>query len=323
MRIWDFRPSALALNYGSAVMSSLFDNYLSDGFNASKNGWSLPKRKRSSVRTCQWNIHYLQPNLMSGRRSATRQAHYISAEVLNTDADIIILNEVGIMGHRDNCFELDILCNRLEEKGYTIQIAGGSYPTAVASRLPIKRKSWFQLDYLRSSVYMEVEVGSINKTSADDDGQDEKTVKIFGTHLDHISGTSRLQECKKLLAEFQSLGCDNNDRIMIIGDLNQQRSCDYLEKEWEAICENMDHRNAPHDDGVSTELQNAGFKCCYDQINEISCNWNPGDPPPATHWSSTVVDYAYSRGNINCESVYISPSNLSDHRMIVVDWKIE
>ena len=41
--------------------------------------------------------------------------------------------------------------------------------------------------------------------------------------------------------------------------------------------------------------------------------------PPATHWTGTIVDYAYGR-NLTAEGVYISPAYWSDHRMIVTDW---
>ena len=54
--------------------------------------------------------------------------------------------------------------------------------------------------------------------------------------------------------------------------------------------------------------------------------------PPATHWSGTVIDYAYHRNHNGPSSsssattslqnvgTYISPSGVSDHRLVVTDW---
>ena len=118
-----------------------------------------------------------------------------------------------------------------------------------------------------------------------------------------------------------------DDAVLIVGDFNQQRPQDYTPTEWDRIVANKRHRTdeAPTD-GVDALLNDAGFVCVWDGNTDASSprNWPPDVPPPATHWSGTVIDYVYSRGGgIHNMGTYVSPSGLSDHRLIVTDWKVE
>ena len=52
-------------------------------------------------------------------------------------------------------------------------------------------------------------------------------------------------------------------------------------------------------------------------------NWNPNHPPPATHWTGTIVDYTYIKDHqLELSGVYVSPNPLSDHRLVVCDWDL-
>jgi hypothetical protein len=105
------------------------------------------------------------------------------------------------------------------------------------------------------------------------------------------------------------------ERVIVVGDFNQQRDRDYTVSEWQAIRASKKRRNEARCDGVASLMDNAGFLCIFDQAS--SCNWR--GLPPSTHWTGTVVDYSYFR-NLYQKGVYVSPCGLSDHRLIACDW---
>jgi endonuclease/exonuclease/phosphatase family metal-dependent hydrolase len=157
-------------------------------------------------------------------------------------------------------------------------------------------------------------------------------VRIYGTHLedyDDQGGIHRLRGIETLLQNIED-SSSTLEPMLIVGDLNQQRERDYAKDEWAAICQNKKKRKAPTDDGVASKLEEAGFVCNLDFIRRHSngtynktsfINWKSTDPPPATHWSGTIVDYSYGRGKgLAVSSLYVSPCGLSDHRLVVTDW---
>lgn len=82
------------------------------------------------------------------------------------------------------------------------------------------------------------------------------------------------------------------------------------------------HRGSPEDDGVAAAFAVAGFQCCFDAPSSAKRGWFPASPPPSTHWTGTVVDYAYAKGRLQLAGVYIAPSPLSDHRPLICDWEV-
>lgn len=149
----------------------------------------------------------------------------------------------------------------------------------------------------------------------------DSTFWVYGTHLDDgddRAGKDRFEEAKVLLSRIKS-DTAIDDAVIVAGDFNQQRQVDYTEPEWASICANKQNRDSPRDDGVAFALTQAGFVCTFDSGSAKSKNWKPADPPPATHWSGTAIDYSYSR-NLDATGVYVSPSDLSDHRLIITDW---
>jgi len=158
-------------------------------------------------------------------------------------------------------------------------------------------------------------------------------VDVFGMHLDYRDcdgGFNRFREAEQLMQIVNNSTCTASrsdvgayeSNALISGDFNQQRACDYSTNEWKWICENKATRRSPQNDGVSELFNKHGFKCNFDGVEDlVDCNWNREDPPPATHWTSTVIDFAYSRGpTLKLKKLFVSPSNLSDHRLVVCDW---
>lgn len=326
-KIWNFRPTIFEIGYSSF---DLFKYYLYDCDKAEENARKCgrdvnPKLDGdNNLRTCQWNIHVLcAPWLESG--TSVDHTTNVADALIETNSDVIILNEFGKNGRRFGNTRLTELCEKLEGLGYVIYEADCSYPTAIASRLPVRDSGRINLDCFRSAVYVDATL------------RNGKRVRIFGTHLEAgewNNGAQRLLESQKLIAtadkcvEEDMIGeTREEERTLIIGDFNQQRQKDYTENEWSLICNNKNDRDSPKDDGVSSVLQEAGFSCNFDGSPEdgfkrVKCNWDESNPPPATHWTSTVIDYSYFRGNIDIKGIDVSPSKLSDHRMVVCDWEI-
>mmetsp|Transcript_30923 Transcript_30923/g.66952 ORF Transcript_30923/g.66952 Transcript_30923/m.66952 type:complete len:87 (-) Transcript_30923:194-454(-) len=77
----------------------------------------------------------------------------------------------------------------------------------------------------------------------------------------------RYQEAKNLIRkikQFMTQERRSTDPVLIVGDFNQQRACDYTPDEWRIIGRNLERREAPRTDGVSDLLQSEGFRCCND-----------------------------------------------------------
>lgn len=359
---WAFRPTALKGDYRIASAASLMKLYLDDGRRASKNGFSFPKREwlvsrgkcsdKSStssycddfrmgqrglcLRTCQWNIHYLtapwlreDADMVAPEVVGEIHARRVADQLLEVDADVIVMNEFGYGdgGQSVSPPGLDVLRSRLEGAGYSIHVAECSFPTAVATRLPVEKVEKFWLDGSRAAVGVTLLL--VGEESAVDDvikDESNTSVTVYGTHLDDLNGSNRLKEAEALIVGLDGSTKERKSNILLVGDFNQQRQEDYSPNEWKSICENKARRGSPEDDGVGSLLRGKQFRCsydaCRDKLRDVACNWTAGDPPPATHWTSTVIDYSYFRGEIGVSGVYVSPSNLSDHRMIITDWRV-
>lgn len=129
-----------------------------------------------------------------------------------------------------------------------------------------------------------------------------------------------------------------NSATILATDFNGTRQRDFLPQDWEQQKRCMARINQPADDGVATCLEQNDFKCTYDAENM--------SVPCLTHWSNTVVDFAYLRENEiqnstshGCGSstksrpkhektahkywtikgTYVIPSTLSDHLPVIHD----
>ena len=354
--MWDFGPSAYMNGYLESVQT-LLEMYQKDNHRAQYEGVHVPPRSSShgqrvpsALRTCQWNVHFFfNDNGNSRYKDGPELATAVVETLLEVDADVLVLNEFGMAaGHQDEAGR-QCAINLLEKHGYTIQVADGCYcPTAIAikkSVLPIEGYHKFQLDLMRAAVGVQVKInpnnhnnsvisidestGSIRYTTTNQD-KDSHKVWIYGTHLedsDDGGGHYRQEEIKCLL---ETIGVETPN-VMIIGDFNQQRRQDYTHEEWELLAENKERRQSPLDDGVAYLLRAFGYSSIWDvdyHKNTTSkpprTNWNPEHPPPSTHWTGTIVDYTYIKDErLELAGVYVSPSDLSDHRLIVCDWDLK
>ena len=306
--IWRFRPSALiAANNVFISQSSrekLEDFYEDDNRSAQQAGVTiLPRYDSSRIRTLQWNIN-------SGYYHYKDQSSNIINAIRNADADVIVLNEYC----NEKSFEDD-----LKAAGYSYSRIGTvDYPTAIATRLKVLEEKEIILSYDRSALLIKAQASGAEENSH---------VWVIGTHINFMSGTRRNEEMQVLLKKLTKKGLvsggstttKTNERIVLVGDLNQQRERDYSPEEWERILAGMEHRRSCVDDGVYNMLSDHGFVCVWDQrTSSLTTNWE-GNLPPATHWSGTIVDYSYGY-NVDPVAVSIGADSSSDHRMTVCDW---
>mmetsp|Transcript_132318 Transcript_132318/g.382537 ORF Transcript_132318/g.382537 Transcript_132318/m.382537 type:complete len:324 (-) Transcript_132318:93-1064(-) len=321
MSTWDFRPSVLSLvdEYREAKLprSTFLEHYQRDNQRAADGFRQVPS-KSGKFRTLQWNLNGWAGD--SGTLNALTYSKQITAAILQADADCIILNEYhwndAGLAHQD-------LERVLKSNGYTTQVCGTVIcPTFVATRWNTSHKQEWILSQERSALVLKLD-------SNEDDGE---SLTVIGTHLDHRFGEQRLDEMTALMNNLfhqQSNPQDENHageleqvqtdtKIILAGDLNQQRQKDYPPEEWQSvIAPSMAVRKTCCDDGVDSVLQSKGFCCAWDDEDVVK-NWST-EYPPSTHWSGTVVDYSYGR-NVAARKVFISPAGWSDHRMTVVDW---
>lgn len=351
--MWKHRPSALlsgTKTYERARRYQLEEDYKRDNKRASADGVKIPPRppeepwrqqRRHYLRTCQWNVLYFE--------TSHSRATEVVQTLLDTDVDIIVLNEFGSAGGDDSGERSrNHAVQLLQDAGYSIAIAACMWPTAIATRLPIQQSTRFSLDHLRDAVALQIQV---DHGPTDDAGEESRLLWIYGTHLedsDVEGGKYRLWEMEALLGHLKhnlqksSHDTGLNNDVLLVGDFNQQRQQDYTEGEWNLICANKQQRASPPNDGVADLLERSGFTCIWDNHHFQSCtasrdgvtasNWKPDSPPPSTHWTGTVIDYTWYRratgadNNQSCikqlHGVYVSPSNLSDHRLVVCDWEL-
>jgi len=341
---WKFRPYALTSSAGTntniytspSSRQKLLTHYEEDNQRAIREGVKiLPSSKSSKLRTLQWNINNFCHNRHTHSTSDIIREGIIQT-ILDADADVLILNEYCsyVQDLKLLSFEKDIA-----DLGYHVVECGTvDFPTALATRLEVKELREVRLSYDRSALVVQVRSNSGSR----------ELVWVIGTHLNHFSGERRHNEMMVLMNKLkQTMGDDfgTNERIVLAGDLNQQRSHDYAQDgEWRKICSGMDFRHSCHDDGVANVLTDQGFTCAWDSTlpcykstlsrsiltnndsaenNEgtttiVTTNWETSHPP-ATHWSGTIVDYSYGC-NVSPVAVSISPCGWSDHRMTVCDW---
>jgi endonuclease/exonuclease/phosphatase family metal-dependent hydrolase len=285
----------------------------------------LPKDETTvKLRTLNWNINMARYN--STFLNCHETAKNIANEILETgELDVIVLNEYPPNLH-------EVCSKDLHAIGglSTFQLAPIDYGTAIASRYRPEQTHSIPLSPWRTGEIFQIQCLQ-NEKHNDESRVVNEYVWVVGTHLDHARGRQRLREMRTLLKElkviFKNAGTRlEKERVIILGDFNQPREKDYSCEEWTMISEGLLYRGERLDDGVSSLLEAHGFRCVYDAINSehpqgVKTNWQTHHPP-ATHWSGTIIDFAYYHGDIQPESVSIGPGGgFSDHRMVVVDWK--
>lgn len=349
--MWKFRPQAFRNGYYGKI-SNLLEMYQDDNHRAAsasetEDAVVIPVRPaRTALRTCQWNVHFFDDYMSEGtyNHCPVELATAIIERVLETEPDVIVLNEFGMSRGCEPEAGRDCARALLESGGYTVFVADCICPTAIATKLTVLDNTKFQLDIMRDSVAVQLrlahssskeESNKSQELAMKDDsqhasqpnsqgqGNEDHIFWVYGTHLedseDDQGGNYRLGEIKTLI---EAIGFQTN-RVMIIGVFNQQRKQDYTRDEWQLIVDNKQRRKSPVDDGVAYLLKAFGYGCIWDRPFAKDTNWRALDPPPSSHWSGTIVDYTYHKDDrLLLSGVYVSPSNLSDHRLIVCDWEL-
>jgi endonuclease/exonuclease/phosphatase family metal-dependent hydrolase len=315
-RMWNFRPSSFCSVKKYAILGgeTLINQYAGDNERASEEGVTiLPRSPGALIRTLQWNVHGW--TTAHGGSSDEITKGFIDT-IIHADADVIVLNEYLFCNRNYHHEDFE---KKLRERGYYFFCCNtvSSFPTAIATRFHVFETREVLLSPRRSAVLLLV--------GGTPDSLESDRVWVIGTHLDHENGRQRKREMQTLLNYTKSsrLLVDSPccDRVILMGDFNQQRQEDYTRSEWKQIAESMANRNVVEDDGVSTMLHKMNFKCAWTGLSSSSpdcTNWETSRPP-STHWTGTIVDYSYGR-NVNSLKASISPVGWSDHRMTVCDW---
>ena len=109
---------------------------------------------------------------------------------------------------------------------------------------------------------------------------------------------------------------------IILADFNSPVREHYDDDEWRVVAAGLTspHVRQPLDDGVQALLRANGFRCAYEACPPGRNNFGGRPAPPLTHWTGTVVDFAYVRGDgWAIDGVYVRYTSLSDHLPIIVD----
>ena len=294
------------------------------------------------LRVLQWNI-----NCLCGAGDASGYMYVpwrdVWREIATHNADVVVLNEFGSQtgwyGHdgfdpRDMTFVSEAggsvkgLADALEREGYVIGAADVEYPTVVATRLPVVESEAVRLSHSRGAAFVRLLVTPVPQEPSRD-ADESIEVDVYGTHLCHVSASNRRTQASRLLDTIHkqeradARGSSVSAHVLVAGDLNQQRSRDLAPSDWAAVCRGKSRRGSGEfEDGVDEAFRAAAFTCCFDEP-DAARNW-PRDAtaPPPTHWTSTAIDFAYARRGLECIGVYVSSSNLSDHRPVITDWAV-
>jgi exonuclease III len=312
--LWTLRPTALGwMNYAEQSRQTLLHSYDLDHVAAA--GVTIPAKPQGTLRMAQWNVQGTQSDV-------------IITQVCRHDPDVVLFHEWGASPPGDAPTHV---LQAMRHRGYrTHHVAQTSYPTAVWTRMgkslddgddddekgrAVLSVDDVRLDEERGAVVLRVRLPCAHKGAS-------QHVWIYGTHLTHAEyWTGHRSAEMSTLLQHVAEHVRPEDGLVVAGDFNQQRADDYLPAEWERICASKERRQEEvATQGVDELLAAEGLRCVWDHAT-ADRNWPAGQPPPATHWSGTVIDYAYSR-NLCHVGTYVSPCGLSDHRLIITDWKV-
>ena len=195
MSFWHLRPSALGASYETIDVGRLHQHYRRD--NGQVHGPLVLPPKGQLLRIGQWNIDHLSYAVGRYVNTEEEAAEAMTKLLIDTGADILVLNEYGVDGHRSSSQRFPFISHltaNLEAAGYRIHVASSDYPTAVATKIEEATVYRHRLSYSRSAVGIRVQ---------DAHG---RFVRIYGTHLevsDGRQGKARLEGMKNLLEQIK------------------------------------------------------------------------------------------------------------------------
>ena len=134
-------------------------------------------------------------------------------------------------------------------------------------------------------------------------------------------GGVRLRQARRLVDHWQARASRPADGAIVLADFNAPLRRHYTEEEWRVVAAGLSSPAVaqPLDDGVSTLLSKAGFRCAYELAPDNNFGGRPA--PPMTHWTGTTVDFAYVTGEASrrMRGAYVVHTSLSDHLPVVFD----
>jgi len=170
------------------------------------------------IRVLTYNIHHGQGE--DGKFDLPRLARVIA----DLKPDIVALQEVDRKTRRaggvDQARELGRLTKMHAVFGKAMDYSGGQYGEAVLSRWPILTSEAHQLGHDRGTEPRAALAVTVRPV---DSGP---TLLFVGTHLDHMRGSLRLRQAKKLNELFAG---DKGRAVILAGDLNAVPSSEPIE----------------------------------------------------------------------------------------------
>lgn len=306
-----------------------------------------------TVRILQWNVNVLHG--ADNVHFALAQPAERAAKVIEgLNADVVLLQEAWQLAYPEgksppwpnSASRVQDLLRRLRGMGYqliaTEPVHNNFNPCVLATKLPVLRTGGtfstdkgheFAGDMLASRI-PELRAARLVELGLTPEGTDPlaPTITTVITHFHHNEGPAasrgfgiRRGEAAAIVAECNKWheARENTDdsaptATILATDFNGVRKRDFNAVDWELQQKCMQRLKQPLEDGVAGLLEQNGFKCTYDQ--------GRGSVPAFTHWTNTVLDFAYLRQESATQSAtwsvkgtHVVPTDVSDHLPVVHD----
>ncbi len=284
-------------NIGVTTLKHAYSQYV-------ENYSQLPQLKGNNLRCATFNVHFWTDLY----EIPSFEALLVDIQRLN--ADVLCLQEVSFTSTRYFKLSQAQLEHELHQLGYqhlilikTQPYLGGEFGNLIASKVPIMESKSGLLHQGKGKVKR----GYCLVTLLD------SQLTICCVHLDVFdkTGQTRNQQLTELL---QKVMIDiNPTNLIICGDFNATRVCDYSPEQIQDI-QLMDvKRGEPTDVTTLLQFGNMGFQTCFDQIQQQN--------PNCSVWSCRVIDYIFVAKTfakkIHSCGIYLTQN--SDHCAIYLD----
>jgi endonuclease/exonuclease/phosphatase family metal-dependent hydrolase len=270
---------------------------------AEKN-YNLNQNKTTDWRLATYNVHYWTD--LYEKPAFDR----IFEDLKKMNADVLCLQEVSFTPTRLHTLSYEELMSKFTQLGYTSAVEirtqpylGGDFGNMILSKLPISQQTSGLLDKGHGKVrrgYCSVHVDQLN-------------LDICCVHLDVFdeSGATRQRQ----LSQLMTLLGGARSNLVVMGDFNCTRSCDYSPSQLQEII------NADKIRGSTTDLTTLQI---FDQCYYYTCfEHGKVKPPNCTVWSCRSTDYIFLSKEFQYPITGCNPYYTvnSDHFPIYMDLK--
>lgn len=264
--------------------------------NAKKNN-DIKSHKLNSetVRIATYNVH------MWHNAQHKKTFDEIVTVIKSMNPDILVLQEVvGVDGNMSPIYTLfksmgyDFACDRM-----TRQDDDECFGSVVFSKYPLVQSAQGKANHIKTKIQL----------------PNDKSITLFGVHLDHKDEETRKKEVEEIM---QAIGASEKNCV-IAGDFNALRLRDYkytLKQTTglDLLQQNYFKHRKTHLKSTALEtLEKQGFLDSFTKGKQHS--------PHFTAWSGTAIDYLYvsPEWNLPIRSSYVYYSSASDHLPIIMD----